>query len=394
MDAISESVFVDVESGDVAVDDPSLLTVVVDLSPQGWYNVRDQITLQDAMKSLLVFLNAHLALNNANQVALVASTPRGSRFLYPNPEKKYDFDSGAPSLVNKDMYRQFRLVDEAVLEEVNLVVEEEAKAMAAEKAAGKEDLPVVGSTLAGALSMVLTYTNRMLNLDQTISTTKDSAISSSTNAAALGRLAAGGGGSSGGSAGSGSGSGSGGTGAVSHLTSMKSRVMVLTASDDNDVNYILTMNAIFAAQKMRLLIDVAKLGHRHSAYLQQAADTTNGIYLHIEHPQGLVQVLATAFFIEPSIRPLIILPTNANTNYKASCFITGKSVDMGYVCSVCLCIMSVIPADTKCPTCDSEFDQATVAQLRRGPVVAPRKKRKTDSGGTATPVPMDVATPE
>ncbi|CAH2350400.1 general transcription and DNA repair factor IIH subunit Tfb4p [[Candida] railenensis] len=409
MDAISDNAFTEIGTAEVPVDDPSLLTVILDLTPQSWYSVKDQITLQEVAKSLLVFLNAHLSLNNSNQVAFVVSTANGSKFLYPNPTKEAEKEKStspvdgkdqkaqkepSPSLINKNMYRQFRLVDEAVLEELNEFIDEELE----------QSETGTTSTLSGALSMVLTYTNRILNLDQSISTTTASAISTTTNSAALGRNGGGGGGSSGGGSGSGSGGGAGGanggTGSngthSTNLTSMKSRVLIITANNESDVNYIPIMNAIFAAQKMRLPIDVAKLGSHNSAYLQQACDTTNGIYLHIENPQGLIQVLCTAYFVEPSIRPLLILPTNANTNYRASCFITGKSVDMGYVCSVCLCIMSFIPSSEKCPTCGSGFDKKILAQLTKGPVVAPRKKRKlpvngNGNGKTSSPA---VGTPE
>lgn len=91
-------------------------------------------------------------------------------------------------------------------------------------------------------------------------------------------------------------------------------------------------------------------------------------------------MLSTAFFIEPNLRPYIILPTNSNVNYRASCFITGKSVDLGYVCSVCLCIMSQLPQSGKCPACDSEFDKKIIQDLNREPQVISKKKRKLENG--------------
>ena len=404
MDAISDNNFTDIGAPEVPMDDPSLLTIIIDLLPQGWYSIREHTLLQDVVQLLLVFLNAHLALNNANQVAVVASAATGLRFLYPRTsEPPTDpptgpptgpptqpasaLPSGIPGLVNANMYRQFRLVDEAVLAELNAFIDETAQAAQAVPP-DANGTATQRLTLAGALSRVLTYTNRMLNLDQSIRTTTASAISTTTNAAALGRSRAQGsrGATIGGSGASGGGASSGGAGGLAlaahgatNLTSMTARILVVTPSDGNDANYIAIMNAIFAAQKMRLPIDVAKLGLHDSAYLQQACDTTNGIYLHIEQPQGLIQVLCTAYFVEPSIRALVILPTNASVNYRASCFITGKSVDMGYVCSVCLCIMSLVPAAEKCPTCGLQFDRAMLALLRRAPVVAPRKKRALEA---------------
>ncbi|CUM64296.1 uncharacterized protein PRCAT00001894001 [Priceomyces carsonii] len=375
MDAISDTVFTDLTVNSSSSDDPSLLTVVLDISPKGWFKLKDRMTIQEATKYLLVFLNAHLSLNNSNKVAFIASGPSHSKFLYPNPEKNYDEVVGAkendgnssvgqsedgrkklkPELINKDMYRQFRIVDEAVLEELNECLEE----------IGDKITEDTLSTLSGAISMALTYTNRILRVDLSISTSTASAISSTAHMTA-----------------SGSSDLVVPNATTSSLTSMKSRLLIVTTRDDDNLRYIPIMNSIFAAQKMRLSIDVANLGSKSSSYLQQAADATNGVYLHISDPQGLIQILSTAFFIEPSIRPLIILPTNSNVNYRASCFITGKSVDLGYVCSVCLCIMSIIPENDMCPTCGLKFDAKVLEQLRRGPSFL-GKRRKLDSTAAA-----------
>ncbi|KAK6460133.1 TFIIH subunit Tfb4/p34 [Scheffersomyces coipomensis] len=375
MDAISDRTFKDDIYQEGTSDDPSLLTVILDLSPSGWYNIKDQITINELVKSILVFLNAHLSLNNSNQVAFIASSLNGSKFLYPNPGRDYDkvqttvngnndenmvddtFNS--TTYINKGMYRQFRLVDEAVLEELNAYVKEIASNI---------DLKKQNTTLSGALSMALSYTNRMLTLDQSITTTTGSAINSTTNSTASDN------------------NNNSSTTTSNSVNSMKSRILIISASDEDDVKYIPIMNSIFAAQKMKLSIDIVKLGYQDSSYLQQASDATNGIYLHIIDPKGIIQFLTTAFFIEPSIREYIILPTNSNVNYRASCFITGKSVDLGYVCSVCLCIMSVIPENKSCPACRSQFDPKILAQLTQTPAVVAKKKRKLDTNGnTATP---------
>lgn len=376
MDEIADNTFTEIHTAELPNDDPSLLTLILELSPGGWFNIKDETTILDVVKSLLVFLNGHLSLNNANQVAFIISSPTGAKFLYPNPQKEMDElrrpeeyedsnEMGIPSLVSKGMYRQFRIVDEGVLEEFNKSINELVDS----------DNTNNTSKLAGAVSLALTYTNRMLNLDQSISTTTASAISSATKE------------STGVNTNTSSSSYQG-------LTRIKSRVLIVTPNDNEDIKYISLMNGIFAAQKMKVPIDVAKLGKKDSSYLQQAADATNGIYLHIEKPVGFIQFLSTAYFIEPSIRSLIILPTNSNVNYRASCFITGKSVEIGYVCSVCLCIISEIPESMKCPTCNSQFDDKIIAKLKRKPVV---KKRKLENGGAevssdnGTPAP---ATPE
>lgn len=348
MDAIADRVVTDFGQSEVSSDDPSLLNVILDLNPTGWLNIRSKTTVQEVTKLLMVFLNAHLSLNNANRVAFLAALSSGARFLYPNAASGPQ--EVAASILNQGMYRQFRIVDDTVLEELN-------KEFAAVSSAPASVL----SCVSGALSLALTYTHRMLTLEESISTTTASAISASTHNAA-----------------NSSGTGGGGA-AATGITSMKSRILVVTPDDNDDIRYIPIMNSIFAAQKMKVSIDVVKLGTRDVSYLQQAADATSGVYLHVQNPEALIQVLSTAYFIEPSLRPLVVLPTNTNVNYRASCFVTGKSIDLGFVCSVCLCIMSIIPDLGKCPTCKSEFDPAVLSHLRRSPVVLPRKKRRVET---------------
>lgn len=57
--------------------------------------------------------------------------------------------------------------------------------------------------------------------------------------------------------------------------------------------YIPTMNAIFAAQRCGVLIDACYLGASQSAFLQQAAHLTGGLYLRPARPAGLLQYLLT-----------------------------------------------------------------------------------------------------
>lgn len=349
MDAIADTIFTDLPVTEDVAENPSLLTVILEMSPNSWHSIRDQISIQDTVKALVVFLNTHLSLNNSNQVAFIAALPTGARMLYPNVNK---MDYSDKPIVNSGMYRHFRLVDDTILNEINQELQTLMNSA--------ENLPEV-STLSGALLMALTYTNRMLHVDQSISTTTASAISSTTSAAA---------------------SGSGNDHALaskSLQTEMSARILVVTANDSHENKYIAIMNSIFAAQKMHVPVDVVKLGMLDSPYMQQAADATNGVYLHNKEPKGLIQTLSTAYFVEPCLRSLIILPTSANVDYKASCFMTGKPVDIGYVCSVCLCILSTIPELGKCPVCQSQFDEKIVDKLRRGPVLA-RKKRKVENG--------------
>lgn len=182
------------------------------------------------------------------------------------------------------MYRQFKNVNEVVLEELNQFIKETSEVSVVSTARRN-------SSITGAISMALTYTYRMSILDQSIQTTTASAIntsainskqsdaSSSTTTAGI---------------------------SPSTSTSIKSRILIVSANDgDDSINYIPLMNCIFTAQKLKVSIDVAKLGFKNSSYLQQASDATNGIYLHIEDPQGIIQVLTTAFLLNPIYDPML-----------------------------------------------------------------------------------------
>lgn len=362
MDAIADTIFTDLPVTEELAENPSLLTVVLEMSPRWWHAIRNHISIQDTVKALIVFLNTHLSLNNSNQVAFIAALPTGARMLYPSVNKTgsgngtgngngTENSTSNEPIVNSGMYRHFRLVDDTILNGVNVELRQ-----LLDRA---ENLPQA-STLSGALLMALTYTNRMLHVDQSISTTTASAISSTTSAA-------------------GAGAGTDhGLGVKLLQTDMSARILVVTSNDAHESKYIAIMNSIFAAQKMLVPIDVVKLGENDSPYMQQAADATKGVYLHNKEPRGLIQTLSTAYFVEPCLRSLIILPTSSNVDYKASCFVTGNPVDIGYVCSVCLCILSKIPDPSICPVCKSVFDPDLVDKLRRGPVLA-RKKRKVES---------------
>ncbi|SCU94283.1 LANO_0E06282g1_1 [Lachancea nothofagi CBS 11611] len=335
MDAISDPAFQNTKSLKSAAEElPSLLTVIVDTTPKVWAEL-DKESGQDknlinALQSLIVFLNAHLTFNSANQVCVIAAHSAGTKYLYPTTSTSLEEEASLKrtadlKIINSDMYRQFRNVDETVLEELyNLMQEEKTR----DEPSGPQK-----STLSGAMSAGFTYINRT--------------IKEQSN------------------------------------TSLKARLMVLTCGSsggkDEVFQYIPIMNCIFTATKIKCPIDVVKIGgSQESTFLQQATDATNGIYLHVPSTEGLIQYLTTAMFIDPSLRPIIVKPNQGSVDFRTSCYLTGRVVAVGYVCSVCLCVLSIIPPGNKCPACDSEFDEHVTARLKRRPVVpgvAAKKRR-------------------
>ncbi|CCD22681.1 TFIIH/NER complex subunit TFB4 NDAI_0A05260 [Naumovozyma dairenensis CBS 421] len=333
MDAIADPTFQHTKvKSSLSEETPSLLTVIIDITPKLWTEL-DQETeengsLISVLKSLIVFLNAHLAFNSSNQVAVIASHSQGIKYLYPQNTKGSDEESSSKtkdlSIINKDMYRRFRNVDETLVEELYTLFEKERDQI---------DKFKQKSTLSGAMSAGLTYINRLSRELEAIS--------------------------------------------------LKSRLMVLTCggkgeSKDEIFQYIPIMNCIFSANKIKCPIDVVKIGgSERSTFLQQTTDATNGVYLHVESSKGLIQYLSTAMFIDPSLRQIIVKPNHGSVDFRTSCYLTGKVVAIGYICSVCLCVLSIIPPGNKCPACDSEFDEHVIAKLKKKPVIGKVTNRVT-----------------
>ncbi|KAF5178104.1 General transcription and dna repair factor iih subunit tfb4 [Thalictrum thalictroides] len=134
--------------------------------------------------------------------------------------------------------------------------------------------------------------------------------------------------------------------------------------------YVAVMNAIFSAQRSMVPIDSCVIGSQHSAFLQQASYITAGVYLKPQHLDGLFQYLATVFATDLLSRSVLELPKPAGVDFRASCFCHKKTIDMGYICSVCLSIFC--KHHKKCSTCGSVFGEAHPEVTS-----TPDRKRKT-----------------
>ncbi|KAH3903101.1 probable RNA polymerase II transcription factor B subunit 4 [Saccharomycodes ludwigii] len=341
MDAISDPTFFHSKlKHQVSEETPSLLTVILDTNPSVWGFENEESNLLEALKSVIVFLNAHLAFNSANQVAVIAAYSNGVKYLFPRDKTKVSETSNGKdiktklNIIDSKMYTQFRKVDEAVLEELYNLFEMEQKLYTDMKNNDNKDsnTKFVKSSLAGALSSSLTYVNRILKEN----------------------------------------------------LNLKSRILIVSSGSKNErqsevFQYIPIMNCIFTASKLKCPIDVVKIGGNPQAtFLQQATDATNGVYLHVESTKGLIQYLSTAMFIDPTLRRIIVKPNQGIVDFRTSCFLTGKVVAIGFVCSVCLCVLSVIPSGNRCPACDCEFDEKIIKKMKRKPI------GKNGNGGVST----------
>lgn len=133
------------------------------------------------------------------------------------------------------------------------------------------------------------------------------------------------------------------------------RILCLHGSPDGPGQYVAVMNSIFSAQRSMLPIDSCVIGAYHSAFLQQASYITGGVYLKPQQLDGLFQYLSTVFATDLHSRSFIQLPKPVGVDFRASCFCHKNTIDMGYICSVCLSIFC--KHHKKCSTCGSAFGQ-------------------------------------
>jgi transcription initiation factor TFIIH subunit 3 len=122
-------------------------------------------------------------------------------------------------------------------------------------------------------------------------------------------------------------------------TGLQSRILVVSVSGDLAHQYIPIMNTTFAAQRLRIPIDILKLAG-DTVFLQQASDATKGIYMQLRNPQGLLQYLMMAFLPDQMSRKHLVTPTQGVVDFRAACFCHRRVVDVGFVCSICLSSMS------------------------------------------------------
>jgi transcription initiation factor TFIIH subunit 3 len=277
---------------------PSLLVIVLDTNPHAWALLAPTLPLSKAIANILVFINAHLAVNNANQVAVVASHSHRAVWLYPRPPSSSEdvemIDGISPQLHNANKYRPFALIEDSLLSSLRELI----------STTTETDISTTTTTqMAGALTLALAYINKAtINYSGISTDTKAAPNSADTN---------------------------------EPVTGLQSRILVVSVSGDLAHQYIPIMNTTFAAQRLRIPIDILKLAG-DTVFLQQASDATKGIYMQLRSPQGLLQYLMMAFLPDQMSRKHLIAPTQEVVDFRAACFCHRKVVDVGFVCSICL----------------------------------------------------------
>lgn len=279
-----------------------MLVLLVETAPSYWTSVsttadseRDGgglLDLKSFIEQLLVFINAFLLLNEDNQLAIFGVHDNDSMLLYESAGLRGGGSSRAP--------------ESRASVCSNIVGKmQELCGSAAEGTVPVKQQPA----LSGTLSRALCYLNSL--------------------------------------------SRRGMIGKAGGSTPIKPRILILQGSSDVQAQYIAFMNSIFSAQKAEIVIDACMLGRLDSSFLQQAVHLTKGVYLKPPRPSAMLQYLLTVFTADSQSRSFLQLPKPTGVDFRASCFCHKRSIDLGYVCSVCLSIFC--QGMPECSTCGSAF---------------------------------------
>ncbi|KAK8850730.1 hypothetical protein IAR55_004650 [Kwoniella newhampshirensis] len=330
---------------------PSVLLVILDIHPLSWSLLAapppappfpqnhaidlagaSPMTLPDFVTILMVFLNAHLASRWGNEVVVYGASAGRAKLLYPPPPSAV----AGPSKPRPNAYRPFQLLDLRIEEGLReMISEEEARLRNGDLSRLNEP-----SAMVSALTKALCFNNRIVPASGTsaditnpneplapggsgpdrpetrilvINATPGANVSTSSNETAEGELEG-------------------------------NKDIQPTKGNQMRGGYVGLMNCVFAAQKAKVPIDVLSLppptiDASPPIFLQQAAHLTEGVYWQWNGRGGLLQYLHAVYLPPASLRrrPFAVPPQDA-VGFRAACFCHHKTLDIGFVCSVCLSI--------------------------------------------------------
>lgn len=279
---------------------------MLDTNPHAWAHLSSTLSLSAALANILIFINAHLASGNANEVAVIASHSHKTRFLYPTKtDAKYrqngetnGGEAGRSDQDSPNKYRPFAVVESTILQNFAKLLDE----------TNESHLDATPTTLiGGALSLALTYISKSTLLHAPVASGTENSMAALADAENI------------------------------HIdrVSLTSRILIVSVSGDLANQYIPVMNSIFAAQRKKIPIDILKLAG-DTVLLQQASDATGGVYMKPERSEGLLQYLMMAFLPDVTARASLVVPSAGGVDFRAACFCHRNVVDVGFVCSVCL----------------------------------------------------------
>ncbi|EMR66883.1 putative rna polymerase ii transcription factor b subunit 4 protein [Eutypa lata UCREL1] len=354
---------------------PSLLTVIIDTNPRAWAALKSVLPISKAIANILVFINAHLAFGNDNQVAVLAAHTNRAVWLYPpNPGTKGAHHRGHGSSTTTDgddvkstsanKYPQFAQIESSILSSLRDLI----------NSTTSTDIGPTTPLIAGALTLALSHINKTslaFAPSKTTSGSTDPANPTNTTVATATSSSP-----------------------SEDQPTLHARILVISVSDSAPSQYIPTMNTVFAASHARIPIDTLAI-HKTPTFLQQAAYITGGTFLSAaatNHPRGLLSYLMFGFLADAQARLALVNPTQDTVDFRAACFCHRRVIDTGFVCSVCLSIFCEVPQQetegggggggdgsssssvgAECLTCGTKL---ALGRYGAKPAVVPRRKPK------------------
>ncbi|XP_021284094.1 RNA polymerase II transcription factor B subunit 4 isoform X1 [Herrania umbratica] len=311
-------------------DDVSLVVVLVDTNPFFWR--ASSLSFSQFLSHVLAFLNAILTLNQLNQVVVIATGYNSCNYIFDSSsDLNQSFENGRMPVMCSSLLQkleEFLIKDEQLSKEV-------------------PEGRIKSSLLSGSLSMALCYIQRVFRSGALHPHPRILCLQGSPDGPEQYVL-------------------------FNILSVIYSFLLWLLDSNKGFLlfRYVAIMNAIFSAQRSMVPIDSCYMGAQNSAFLQQASYITGGVHHKPQHLDGLFQYLMTIFATDLHSRSFLHLPKPVGVDFRASCFCHKNTIDMGYICSVCLSIFC--KHHKKCSTCGSVFGQAQSEAAS-----ASDKKRKT-----------------
>ncbi|KAA8498637.1 RNA polymerase II transcription factor B subunit 4 [Porphyridium purpureum] len=400
----------------VSRDRPSMVVVVLDLSLHSWMRFVEQeadapdadavsaaqacaLLIEQVLAQLVIFMNAVLAMHAENHVALVACNTRRAKTFLPasvaaahemfaddkmrspgavaelmiegstNADKLMELEDHAPRREVSSLMRQVQDgVTLALLEMLD--TEREGAGLSGADASGGGRTTSKDPKMSAALSLALCLINRAVSTANTRA--RAVALLNTENVEHVGRLP-------------GLLGGENGPGSVDvqakglHSNAVNARVLIVSPSDDMASQYVPFMNCMFSAQRMSVPVDCCVLRVKDaedSKFFQQASYLTSGIYLRVlrfarNNTGCLLQCLMGYFLADGDARQSLRMPRQREVDFRATCFATRETINLGWTCSVCL--SSFRDHCAACPTCGVKF-KLSVAARRAMPPKAPALK--------------------
>ncbi|CEF68261.1 General transcription factor IIH subunit 3 [Strongyloides ratti] len=137
----------------------------------------------------------------------------------------------------------------------------------------------------------------------------------------------------------------------------QNKITIINLSPVTDWERDMILNCAFAAKQYNILIDVIAFAlHQTSPVLHQCCDITGGTHVHVEKPYLLLQYLNKYVSPDEDMRVSLKNTFNGEVDYCPTCICHGKSLNIGFVCSVCLSIHCA--PDSECYSCKTIFNKS------------------------------------